>query len=160
MRTALEGIYRQYRQGLYSLALSITREPLQAEDAVQEAFARLWRRDRPPVSDPVAYVFATVRNAAVDTLRQNKARAVDPVSLYNGQVHDPAGSLIEDEAARRLRSAVDNLPDNQRQAVVMKVYAGLTFQQIAEACGEPLSTVSSRYHRALDRLRGSLGDES
>jgi RNA polymerase sigma-70 factor (ECF subfamily) len=156
----LEGIYRQHRQGLYSLALSITRQPALAEDAVQEAFARLWRRGREPAGDPVAYVFASVRNASLDTARKAGAAGPHPASLYNGRAPDPAATVIDDESADRLRRAVDDLPDAQRQAVVMKVYAGLTFRQIAEASGEPLSTVSSRYNRALDRLREMLGDHA
>lgn len=159
MRTALEGIYRQYRQGLYSLALSITRRPALAEDAVQEAFVRLLRRGKTPNGDPVAYVFASVRNSAIDAAGKAAKQSASPVSLYNGRHNDPAGELIGDEAAKRLRDAVDSLPDAQRQAVVMKVYAGLTFDQIAEASGEPLSTVSSRYQRALVRLRQTIGDE-
>ena len=163
VRTALEGIYRQHRQGLYSLALSITRRPALAEDAVQEAFARLLRRGnrgKTPTGDPVAYVFASVRNAAIDATGKDARQKAAPVSLYNGTYNDPAGELMDDEASRRLRDAVDGLPDAQRQAVVMKVYAGLTFDQIAEASGEPLSTVSSRYQRALVRLRQAIGDES
>ncbi len=159
VRDSLEGIYRDHRQGLYSLALSITRQPALAEDAVQEAFARLWRRGTTANGDPVAYTFATVRNTAIDTVSRKQTAATDPASLYNGQYHDPSESVLADETADRLRDAVDNLPDEQRHAVVMKVYAGLTFQQIAEACDEPLSTISSRYQRALCRLREVLGDE-
>jgi RNA polymerase sigma-70 factor (ECF subfamily) len=155
----LEGIYRQHRQGLYSLALSITRQPALAEDVIQEAFARLLRRYRSPVGDPVAYVFASVRNTAIDALRKDARHAAAPASLYNGRHEDPAGNLLDGEAAHRLRHAVDSLPDAQRQAVVMKVYAGLTFDQIAEASGEPLSTVSSRYQRALVKLKEALGDD-
>lgn len=167
VRTALERIYRDHRQGLYSLALSITRRPALAEDAVHEAFARLLKRNPTPAGDVVAYVFATVRNTAIDTIRKDAGKAM--VSLYNGRhwaapgdfaTPGPAGALIDDEAAGRLRVAVDSLPDAQRQAVVMKVYGGLTFDQIAQACDEPLSTVSSRYQRALVRLRQSLGDET
>ncbi len=156
----LEGIYRQHRQGLYSLALSITRVPATAEDAVQEAFVRLCRRDRALVGDPVAYVFASVRNAAIDTARRPKPPSLEPASLYNGRAHDPAGAMIDDEDAARLRAAVDGLPDAYRQAVVMKVYAGLTFRQIAEAVDEPMSTVSSRYQRALVTLRDAMRSEA
>lgn len=159
MRPVWEGIYRQHRQGLFSLALSITRQPALAEDAVQEAFARLLRRDQAPAGDPVAYVFASVRNAAIDTLSKESSRSA-PVSLFNGQHTDPADRVLEDESARRLRDAIDNLPDAQRQAIVMKAYAGLTFQQIAQASDEPLSTINSRYQRALVKLRQTLGDES
>lgn len=160
MGPELEGIYRQHRQGLYSLALSITRQPALAEDAVQDAFARLLLRGKPPEGDAVAYVFACVRNAAFDALGRESGRAPTPVSLFNGRHTDPAEPLLDDEASARLRDAVDMLPDAQRHAVVMKAYAGLTFQQIAQASNEPLTTINSRYQRALARLRQTLGDES
>jgi len=180
----LEQVYREHRQGLYTLALAITRRPDRAEDAVQDAFARLWQSKNLP-EDPVPYVFASVRNAAVDDVRRSvRSAALSPVSIYNGLPpsrrdasaagggsrpgaaagHGPAGpeqSVIDAEQHRAIRDAVDALPQPEREAVVMKVYAGLTFDQIAQALGEPLPTVASRYRRALEtlgqRIKGIVG---
>jgi RNA polymerase sigma factor (sigma-70 family) len=68
----LAELYQQHRQGLYTLALSITRNPHRAEDAVQDAFVRLYRRHRPAVGDPASYVFMAVRNASIDQIRKRK----------------------------------------------------------------------------------------
>lgn len=155
MRRTLESIYRCHRQGLYTLALSITRQDGRAEDAVQEAFARLWRSNRRP-RDPVAYVFAAVRNAALDQASRSDSSARLPASIFDGQAPDPAKYAVEAESQRRLREAIDDLPDPQRQVVVLKAYADLTFEQIAEVCGEPLSTVASRYRRVLEKLKQQL----
>jgi len=65
-------------------------------------------------------------------------------------------ALLKGERDRLIRNALDNLPELQQQTVVMKMYGNLTFQQIADALDEPLSTVSSRYQRALKALRHSL----
>ena len=75
MTGTIEQIYRLHRKGLYTLALAITRHPESAEDAVHEAIVRLCRSDRSPTGDPVAYVFAAVRNAAVDQKRSASSTA-------------------------------------------------------------------------------------
>jgi RNA polymerase sigma-70 factor (ECF subfamily) len=157
VRRELEAIYRANRQGLFTLALSITRCPQQAEDAVQEAFARMWRLPGPVRGDPTAYAFAAVRNAAIDQKRRRPAAELtEPVSIFNGRADDPAWAAADAEQRRLVRQAVEALPAEQREAVVLRVYAGLTFEQMAETLGEPLPTVASRYRRGLDRLKDAI----
>jgi len=155
VRETLEQVYRTHRQGLYTLALSITRCPNRAEDAVQDAFARLWQSDARP-GDAVPYVFAAVRHAAIDLARRAAtAGRHEPASIFNGVPRapaDPAATVIDAETHRRIRDAVESLPQAEREAVVLKVYGGLTFEQMADALGEPLPTVASRYRRALETL--------
>lgn len=156
-RALLDRVYREHRQGLFTLALSLTRQVQAAEDAVQEAFARLCRRDRLPEGDPIAYVFATVRNAAIDWLRGPRRREKTNDAIFESTPTEPTPSplqsVVAGERDRLVREAVERLPDEQREVLVMKLYAGLTFQQIASAMDEPLSTVSSRYQRAIEKLR-------
>ena len=165
MLDELGKVYEQHRQGLYTLALAITRNPAEAEDAVQEAFARLWASGARPTdgSGLVAYVFGAVRNASLDQVRRRGRLArhekSDPfddrlasVSIFNGQPEDPATTAADAERHRMIRQAVDELPEAEREAVVMKVYGGLTFDEIARIRGEPLPTVASRYRRALEKL--------
>lgn len=160
VRVELERIYREHRQGLFTLAMSITRQAQPAEDAVQEAFARLCRRDRLTEGDAAAYVFATVRNMALDWVRnpQRHRTGNDTVFAITQAPHAEAADqrVIADERDKLIREAVDGLPDEQREVLVMKLYAGLTFEQIAEALDEPLSTVSSRYQRTLEKLRTKI----
>ena len=160
MRKQLERIYREHRQGLFTLALSITRSPDLAEDAVQEAFARLWRSTARPEGDVVSYVFASVRNAAVDQARLRSAPGGPAVSIFDcDQTVDrtsPLSAAIGAERREGVRRAVDALPPKQQETVVLRLYAGLTFQQIADTLGEPLQTVASRYRRALEQIRESL----
>jgi RNA polymerase sigma-70 factor (ECF subfamily) len=149
----IESIYRQHRKGLFTLALSITRQPESAEDAVHDAIVRLCRSGRTPTGDPVAYVFAAVRNAAID-----QKRRVGSVSIFD--VPEPAqkadGSADEKESTAMVAGAIDNLPADQREAVIMHLYTGLTFQQAAEVSRVPLQTMASRYRRALTKLREQL----
>ena len=163
MRESLEGIYQDHRQGLFTVALSITRDADRAEDAVHDAFAQLCRGAGTPTGDPVAYTYAAVRNAAIDILRKRSEVAVDfddrgGASMFHWRSAPGSDAAAEvNEANTAVQSAIEELPDAQRQVLVMKAYAGLTFDQIAQACGEPLSTVASRYRRALETLKERLG---
>ncbi len=159
MRERLEQVYQDHRQGLFSLALAISRSVDVAEEAVQEAFVRLWRSRRQPSGDPVSYVFAAVRNAAIELARRRRTTEAIRVSLFDGAQADPAASAIAAERQRIVREAVDRLPLRQRQAVVMRLYGGLSFRQIADVLNEPLQTVASRYRRALERIRLTLEDK-
>jgi len=153
LRQAIERVYSDHRQGLYTLALAITRCPGRAEDAVQEAFARLWSRRTGPVGDLVPYVFAAVRNAAIDQVRRRPPEVSEQaVSIYNGLPEDPSAASVTAEQHRILEAAVLALPQDQREAVVLKIYGGLTFQQVAETVDAPLQTVASRYRRALEQI--------
>ncbi len=138
------------------MALSITRCPELAEDAVHDACARLLRLRASPRTDPVAYVFASVRNAALDLARRRRPSREYPASLFDPRQTDPALSAGETEEQQSARRAVDSLPLRARQVVVLRLYANLTFEQIAETFGEPLATVASRYRRALERIKQSL----
>jgi len=151
----LERIYRDHRQGLFTLALSITGCPDLAEDAVHDAVVRLWRSGKKPQDDPVAYVFASVRNAALDQVRRRKPSA-EVVSVFDGEWSDPAWAAQIGEQRQLVRRAVEALPPDQRQTVVLRVHAGLTFRQIAETFGEPLQTIASRYRRALERIKETI----
>lgn len=165
-RFDLGDVYRQHRLGLFSLALSITRDRSKAEDAVHDAFTRLVSREMALDGDPIAYVFAAVRNAAIDELRgparRHERAGGDAVfdSMFDRREPSPSDGLDEREQKRALMAAVESLPDPQREAVVMHALAGLTFEQIAQAIGQPLQTVASRYRRALDRLRELMTVES
>ena len=156
MQGNLERIYREHRQGLYTLALAITRSPDQAEDAVHDAFVRLWRSGIEPAGDRVAYVFAAVRNAAFDQRRRRRETVETPLSIFDSVEPDPAQAAVDAERQRLVREAVDSLPLRQRQIVVLRLYASLTFRQIGEMFGEPLPTVASRYRRALQRIKTAV----
>lgn len=150
-------IYRRHRQGLFTLALSVTGNAEQAEDAVHDAVARLCRRERLDVDDPAAYLFRSVRNAALDQVRKRRTRLRSAESIFEHTLADPdrqdATPVERQEIADRIQQALQTLPEIQRQIVIMKIYGELTFRQIAQALDQPLSTVASRYQKALLALR-------
>lgn len=151
----LEDLYRQYRQGLFTLALSITACPGRAEDAIQEVFARIYR-NRPDQPIGPAYLFAAVRNAAREQRRKIRPTDELDASLFDIQP-GPDDSAQTHEASEHVRRCLAEMDDDTRELIVMKVYAGLTFDQIAQITAEPLQTVASRYRRALLRLKERLG---
>jgi len=155
VRQEIEAIYRQHRQGLFTLALTLTGRCELAEDAIHDAFARLWKLKFQPPGDTVAYVFASVRNAAIDQLRRRRPACQDSASIYDGK-SGPQADAMAAETRDLVRIAIESLPQDQREAVVMKVYGCLTFEQIAKTLGEPLATVASRYRRAMDVLKARL----
>ena len=131
-----------------------------AEDVVQEAFVRFWRsRDR--AADPTAYLFGCVKRCALDWVRarsrqtRREAAAAKPEgeSLFDG-------SLEQAERRAAVAAALDTLPEAQREVLVMKVWGGLTFPQIADALGIPADTAASRFRYALSKLREQLAEES
>ena len=155
MKKSLAELYRQHRQGLFTLALSITRSRQAAEDAIHDVFARLCRKPL-LVDDPAAYVFAAVRNAARDFTTRRKFLSDTPLDLFDP--HASAESPAESrELAEFIQQCLMELDDHQRDAVVLKIWSDLTFEQIAAITNEPLQTIASRYRRALQRLKELIG---
>jgi RNA polymerase sigma-70 factor (ECF subfamily) len=131
-----------------------------AEDVVQEAFIRFWRaRDR--VADPVAFLFACVRNCALDWQRERSRQIRRDEAAARGEREALfASSLEQDERRDAIEQALRRLPEEQREVLAMKIWGGLSFPQIAEALGISANTAASRYRYALIRLREELVEES
>ena len=138
------------------MALSVTRNRAEAEDAVQDAFMKLTKKEITPKGDPVSYVFATVKNASLDRIRKRK-RVVDvPEFVFDDERSrepKPGVDLQEQERNFIIRKEIEKLDEPQREVIMLKLFAGLTFEQISEIRNEPLSTVSSRYARTLKSLK-------
>jgi RNA polymerase sigma-70 factor, ECF subfamily len=138
--------------GLLLFARQWTRSRADAEDIVQEAFVRFWKRNHK--IDNRALLYATVRSIALDRVRGDKRRArreAEAVS-ESGQVVEPQFELA-DEAQLSLAAAVDRLPHEQREVLVMKIWNELTFAEIASALGISQNTAASRYRYALAALK-------
>ena len=157
---SVERIYRQHRQSLFTLALTITGCRQTAEDAVHEAFCRIGRTSLDSTTDPVAYVFTAVRNASIDAHRRVKRQNRLSESIFNGYTPpaqaSPDDGILTAERDRILRRAIDGLSGQYRETVILKIFADLTFKQIGEVVGLPMKTVATRYRRALHRLAERL----
>jgi RNA polymerase sigma-70 factor (ECF subfamily) len=162
LSAGLEQVYRQHHKALFSLALTITGCSSLAEDSVHDAFARLLRRVDAPPDNLVPYVFAGVRNSAIDQARSKRRLQQAAESMFVLKKIDTfendVNALIEAEEKAGLQRAIDSLDDGAREIVVMKVYGHLTFEQIAAVVELPIGTVATRYRRALLKVESQLGN--
>jgi RNA polymerase sigma-70 factor (ECF subfamily) len=153
----LAKLYARHRQGLFTAALSITGCAAQAEDAIHDAFARMCRSTPAEIIDPPAYIFTAVRRAAIGQRRRAGPPASDTgAAIFAIETGSADAHAIDVERQRSVADAIGKLPWDMREVVVLRVYAGLSFAQIAAVVNEPLPTVASRYRRSLDRLRQRL----
>jgi RNA polymerase sigma-70 factor (ECF subfamily) len=131
-----------------------------AEDVVQDAFVRFWR-SRHRAADPAAYLYACVKRSALDWQRGRARRARREAAAARPE-GEPLFDGPAEQAERRaaIAAALGALPADQREVLVMKVWGGLSFPQIADALGVPANTAASRYRYALARLREQLAEES
>ncbi len=137
-----------------------TRSLADAEDIVQEAFVRFWRNQRHLDGEPVALVLTSVRRAAIDLARSNTRRSSRELSSNGGlettePLFEPLGDGT-DERRIAIEQAMQKLPPDQRQVLVLKIWGELTFEQISAQLGIPLNTAASRYRYALAALRKHL----
>ena len=131
-----------------------------AEDVVQEAFVRFWR-SRERVAEPVAYLYACVKRCGLDWQRAGKRRSRREEARARPESEPMfAGPLEQNERRTSVETALANLPEKQREVLVMRIWGGLTFSQIAEALEISPDTAASRYRYALDKLQESLAEES
>jgi RNA polymerase sigma factor (sigma-70 family) len=157
---ALAALYDRFGRVAYALAYRVLRDRALAEDAVQEAFLAVWRaaedyrRER---AKPGTWILTLVHRRAVDLVRREDRRRTDPLE----EAPEPAGADVEEEAALRSRraavqAALKRLPDDQREALELAYYGGLTQSELAERLGVPLGTVKSLMFAGLCRLRELL----
>lgn len=132
-----------------------------AEDIVQEGFVRFWR-SRQRVADPTAYLYACMKRCALDGQRSRLRRSRREQAVARSEAEPPlfAGPLEQNERRLAIESALVNLPEPQREVLVMKIWGGLSFPQIGAALAVSANTAASRYRYALDRLRESLAEET
>ena len=154
-KAALRQAYEAYGREMYMFALTLTKgNNTNADDALQECFVRVWQsRDKlASVTSLRGYLFTMLRNTFLN-LRRTESRETDRRSRLI--VEGPSGSDVDAEA---IDKALNALPEEQRQVVVLKVWGGLTLAEAGQALGIPANTAASRYRYALGKLRECLGE--
>lgn len=165
-KAALARLYDLLGRPLYSLALRVTNDPAEAQDVVQDVFLQLWNKAadyQPARGSFFAWAATLTRNRALDRVRMRKRRGEiirdSAADIHPGQdapETDSGDALWMREKALAVRTALAGLPDEQRTAIELAFFSGLTQQQIAEQLGDPLGTVKARIRRGLLRLRDTL----
>jgi RNA polymerase sigma-70 factor (ECF subfamily) len=165
---AFEVIFDRHAGPGYSLAYRMCGRRALAEDIVQEAFLSLWRsgsgydRARGSVR---SWVLSAVHNRAIDALRRGGSRESRNVRDEGIAERLPAPEATDTEVerrdeARRVRSALDELPPDQRQVIELAYFGGFTHSQIAEMLELPPGTVKGRMRLGLTKMRFALGEAS
>lgn len=166
---AFGALYDRFSPGLYSFILKMLRDEREAEDVLQEGFAHIWRRAStydPARSGAFTWAVMILRNKAIDRLgvRQRIERTFEKATIEFSHFPE-ADESSAGEAERRdqgalVRSALQEIPEEQKQAVELAFFTGLTHEQIAEQLGAPLGTIKARIRRGLLKLRDFLKEDA
>ena len=144
--------FSELAPGLVLFARQFVRTGADAEDIVQDAFVRFWRKEHS--IENRALLFATVRSVALDLLRRDARRARRETNAALEREQTTAQQFdFDDGSQQELAAAVDRLPVEQREVLVMKIWNELTFAEIGQALGISQNTAASRYRYALAALK-------
>jgi RNA polymerase sigma-70 factor, ECF subfamily len=163
---AFEVIFDRHAGAAFSLAYRMCGRRAMAEDIVQEAFLSLWRsgarydRARGSVR---SWVLGVVHNRAIDAFRREVVKDGRAVSDDGIAERMPSPQMTDTEVerrddARQVRSALGELPPDQRQVIELAYFGGFTHSQIAEMLRLPAGTVKGRMRLGLTKMRIALGD--
>lgn len=164
-REALREFYEQTARPLFSIACRMLGNVADAEDVLQDVFVQIWTKAGnfdAEKGQPFHWALALTRNRCIDGLRARQRRSrilvetdgeSDPEPAVEAETAD--GPLAGNDVAV-IQSVVDQLPKDQRQAIEMAFFGGLTHPEIAAALHEPLGTIKARIRRGMLKLRDGL----
>ena len=166
---ALEVLYTRYARPIYSLALRILGDEGEAEEVAQDVFERAWRyaprfdRSRGRLA---TWLLSMTHHASIDAVRRRQRRPLavtgEHGALALNLAPDPrvnvANTTHDSLDGAEIRNALRQLPEQQRQAIELAYFGGLSHVEIAAALGDPLGTVKARIRRGMERLKAVLAD--
>jgi len=165
-RQALAELYDRFSGPLYGAALQIVRDQAEAQDVVHDTFVSLWEKAatfETARGSAFSWAVTLTRNRSIDRVRMRRRRAElleasVPADLgYDESGQGNSGDVAaQGEEARAVRAAVAGLPTDQRRALELAFFGGLTQEEIARKLSAPLGTVKARIRRGLLKLRDSL----
>ena len=153
---------RRFQRVVYGVALTVTRDPVTAEDVAQQAFEQAWRHAQVYDSrrgSVRAWLTTIAHNLAIDVLRARTSAPVDPAdlpALLTAVTDTPERLAVARDSAAGLRRALARLPGTQARAVAMAGIYGMTARQIAVTEGIPLGTAKTRIRDGMLKLRAAL----
>ncbi len=155
-KESLSTLYTMFKSSVFAVAFSITADYHLAEDCVAETFVRLTqvKRFSPGKGDGKGFILKIARNVALEYRRRYQRE----IKHFIIQSYGDADQTVEDSIF--INQLLRHISDKQRQIVVMKCCAGLTFREIAKILRCPESTVKSRYQKAIGILKEKAGVDS
>lgn len=164
--SAFTALYQRLSSSLYGMAYRMMNDAKEAEDVLQEGFTYIWRKARtfdPARSTPYAWAVMIVRNKAIDRLRARqrgeRLRERAEQSLVQETDESSAEAPTLRERSTIVRSALQQIPQEQREALELAFFGGLTHEEIADRLTTPLGTIKARIRRGLLKLRDFLHEE-
>jgi RNA polymerase sigma-70 factor, ECF subfamily len=164
-RAAFARFYDRHSVLMYSVACKILGDTNEAQDVVQDAFMQIWEkasRFDPKLGKASSWAAILVRNKAIDRIRASQRRSHLAEEAGAEQAGNPAGdepaneTIYGREKAQMVQSAIVELPVEQRRAIELAYFSGLTQDEISKKLNEPLGTVKARIRRGLLKLRDQL----
>ncbi len=166
---ALAELYDRYGRLVFSLALRIVGETGLAEEITQDVFVQLWNKAdsyRSEQGKVITWLTSFARYRAIDALRRQNVRPeghrVEWADGLSPDLEDPIeleSTIDLEQEKHRLRSALEELPEEQRRVLALAYFNGMSHQEIAAAMHEPLGTVKTRVRLAMQKLRQILADQ-
>ena len=152
----IAALYSAHGARLYRYAVMLLADRSAAEDAVHDTFVQLARalRRTPDAQVSFGYLAVTLRNTCYSALRRR--RRVQARNAIQDALIEPASADASEEERMLIDDALRRLPTDQREVVYLKVFEGMTFQEIADRCEISINTAASRYRYAIEALRRAL----
>jgi RNA polymerase sigma-70 factor, ECF subfamily len=169
-REAVRVLYRRYGRLVYGLAVQVVGDGPSAEEVAQDVFLKVWEKagtfsaEKAKVS---TWLMRITRNRAIDAARRAARPDRRPAQVWDETVPaapdpaspDPARLQLRDECDEDLHAALAALPGEQRRALDLAFFRGLTHAQIAQSLAAPLGTVKTRIRDAMRKLREAIDEE-
>jgi RNA polymerase sigma-70 factor (ECF subfamily) len=164
-RDAFAEFYDRHSTLMFSVACKILNNSTEAEDVLQETCVQIWEKSErfdPRLGRASSWAVTLVRNKAIDRIRasQRRTRLAEEAGAQQviaTEVSDSANEMIHGhEKAKKIQSAIVELPLEQRRAIELAYFSGLTQDEISKKLNEPLGTIKARIRRGLLKLRDQL----
>lgn len=165
---AFEQLYDEFADLVFSIAIQMLRDRGKAEDAAQDVWVKLWNSSGsfdPARASVATWITTLAHRHVIDQLRRAKARPADRLGSEPGDETASRISTDEDVAEEAtdlaygedVRAAMATLSDDQRRALELAYFGGLTQSEVAERLGKPLGTIKTYMYQGMRRLRDALG---
>ena len=146
-KKALEALYDIYGKLIYVTAMTVTKSTFKADEIVDDVLVKIWKNaDKlPKIKNPEGWLYSITVNCAKDKIKCEKQY----VELFDLQEDGSVGDYPEDDFYNK----ISTLDETEQEIMILKFVDDLTFKKIAKAMGKPLSTITSVYYRALEKLK-------
>jgi len=166
---AITELFERYKRLVFSVAFAIVGDQAVAEEITLDVFVQVWQKAdsyRPELAKVSTWIMAITRNHAIDLLRWQRSRPEsnsvqwEDRIIQNGPIiHNLEEQIESTLKEERVRKAVAQLPEDQREALALAYFKGYTQSQISESLKQPLGTIKTRIRLGMQKLRKLLEED-